>query len=161
MFTKKVQESEAINNKEEENEGEIEINSEDEYQRISKIDISEVKKEIDGKEFMFEILSNLHRNSLDKIIIEDSSIKNLKKVKSSLIRFVIITTQTSDSDMDIKISEKDITNEARENYYYPNFFIDRIKNRNISNFMNINRIRSDLSFIKNNHIGINIDVKRI
>ena len=158
---KKVQESEAINNKEEENEGETEINSEDEYQRISKIDISEVKKEIDGKEFMFEILSNLHRNSLDKIIIEDSSIKNLKKVKSSLIRFVIITTQTSDSDMDIKISEKDITNEARENYYYPNFFIDRIKNRNISNFMNINRIRSDLSFIKNNHIGINIDVKRI
>ena len=162
---KKSRESEEKNNKgnneEEENKSEKELKSEDDdNQIIQKIDISEIKMEIDGKDFLFEILKKITRSPFNKIIIEDSSIKNKKKVKSTLIRFVLITNQTSDSDIHIKISEKDISNEARENYYYPNFFIDSVKQRNISNFMNINRIRSDLSFLKTNQIGINIDVKK-
>ena len=158
-------ESEEKNNKEnkeeEENKSEEELSfEENDDQRIQKIDISGLKTEIDGKEFMFEMLKQIHRNSYHKIMIEDSSIKNKTKIKSSLIRFVLITNESLDNDIHIKIAEKDITNEARENYYYPKFFIDYIKKRNISNFLNINRIRSDLSFLKNHQIGINIDVKK-
>ena len=137
-----------------------EINSDDDNDRILKYDISEIKKEIDGKDFMFDIFRKMSRNSFEKVIIEDSSITNKNKIKSTLIRFIIISSQNVDNDMHIKLMEKDIPDDVKENYYYPNFFIDSIKQRNISNFLNINRIRSELPFLKPHHIGINIDIKK-
>ena len=50
--------------------------------------------------------------------------------------------------------------DVSKNYYYPEFFIDNLKEVNISIFMNLNRIRKDLNFLKTKHIGINIDVKK-
>ena len=145
---------------EEKNESESDNHSEEEEHRTFKIDISEIKKEIDGKEFMFELIRTFNRKSIGKYIIEDSSIKNKNRIKSTLIRFIILNAQPSESDMHIKISEKHISDQVRENYYYPSFFIDNIKRSNISNLLNINRIRKDLPFLKTNDIGINIDVKK-
>ena len=145
---------------EEENKSESPRSSDEDENRIGKIDVSDIKEEIDGKDFIFEITKKLQRSPLSKIIVENSSIKNKKKVKSSLIRFIILSTQQSDSDMHIRILEKEIPDDVRENYYYSNFFIDSIKKKNISNFCNLYRIRSDISFLKNNHIGINIDIKK-
>ena len=62
--------------------------------------------------------------------------------------------------MHIKVTQKDIPNTVKENYYYPDFFIDSVKKSSISNFMNLYRIRSDLPFLKSRHIGINIDIKK-
>ena len=137
-----------------------EINSDDDGYRILKYEISEIEKEIDGKDFMFDIIKKMKRNSIEKVIIEDPSITNKNKIKSTLIRFIIVGSQNTDNDMHIKIMEKDIPDEVKENYYYPKFFVDYIKSRNISNFLNINRIRSDLPFLKQHHIGISIDVKK-
>ena len=145
---------------EEKNESESDNHSEEEEHRTFKIDISEIKKEIDGKEFMFELIRTFNRKSIGKYIIEDSSIKNKNRIKTTLIRFIILNAQPSESDMHIKISEKHISDQVRENYYYPSFFIDNIKRNNISNLLNINRIRKDLPFLKTNDIGINIDVKK-
>ena len=131
----------------------------DEKHNIFKINVSNIKNEIDGKEFMFDMISKLTKYSFSKIDIIDNSIKDTKNVISSLIRFVIITTQSADSMLHINISEKNIPEETKENYYYAHFFKDNIKGRNISNFLNIYRIRNDLSFLKKNDIGINIDVK--
>ena len=143
---------------EEENKSESPRSSDEDDNRILKLDISDIKEELDGKEFIFDMTKKLQR--LSKIVIEDPSIKNKKNVKSSLIRFIILSTQSSDSDMHIKILEKEIPNDVRENYYYSNFFIDSIKKKNISNFCNLYRIRYDIPFLKNNHIGINIDIKK-
>ena len=137
--------------------------NEDEYENeneILKLDISECKQEIDGKQFMFDVTKKLARTNYSKIIYEDRSIKNLKKVKSSLIRFIIVNCHTSNNDMHIKVSQKEIPNEVKDNYYYPKFFVDNIKAMDITNFMNLNRIRSDLPFLKSNNIGINIDIKK-
>ena len=104
------------------------------------------------------IIKNYHR--ISKVIIEDSSIKNKSKIKSSLIRFIIISLQSIDNDIHIAISKKDMPNEVKHNYYYPDNYIDYIKEMNISNFMNINRLRTDIKFLKSEQIGINIDVKK-
>ena len=143
---------------EEENKSESPRSSDEDDNRVLKIDISDIKEEVDGKDFIFDITKKLQR--LTKVVIEDPTIKNKKNVKSSLIRFIIVSTQSSDSDMHIKILEKDIPSDVRENYYYSNFFIDSIKKKNISNFCNLYRIRNDIPFLKNNHIGINIDIKK-
>ena len=135
----------------------LEGNSDDDEDRIFKVKISNVDMEIDGKEFMFNIKNKF--NSYNKIVIFDPSINDKKNVKSSLIRFIIISTQSTDSNLHIRISEKNIKMDTKENYYYPEFFVDGIRRRNISNFSNIYRIRNDLPFLKNNDIGINIDVK--
>ena len=138
-------------------ENELEKNSDDDEDRIFKVKISNVDMEIDGKEFMFNIKNKF--NSYNKIVIFDPSINDKKNVKSSLIRFIIISTQSTDSNLHIRISEKNIKMDTKENYYYPEFFVDSIRRRNISNFSNIYRIRNDLPFLRNNDIGINIDVK--
>ena len=93
--------------------------------------ISDIKKEVDGKEFIFDMTRKLNYNSYHKIIIEDSSIKNKNKVKSSLIRFIFMHIQQSDSEIHIKVLEKNMTDETRENYYYPSFVLDYIKTNNI------------------------------
>ena len=156
-------ENENEENKESQNEDNLngsDINSDEYDNSILKLDISECKQEIDGKQFIFNVLRKLTRESYSKIIFEDPSIKNYKKIKSSLIRFIMVSNQSSNSDMHIKVSHKDITNGVKENFYYPKFFVDNIKAKDISNFMNINRIRSDLPFLKSNSIGINIDIKK-
>ena len=148
-----------LNKKKIRNELEEKSDDDDEEHNIFKINVSNIKNEIDGKEFMFDMISKLTKYSFSKIDIIDNSIKDTKNVISSLIRFVIITTQSADSMLHINISEKNIPEETKENYYYAHFFKDNIKGRNISNFLNIYRIRNDLSFLKKNDIGINIDVK--
>ena len=55
----------------------------------------------------------------------------------------------------------DIPDDIKHNYYYPENYYDYIKERNISNFMNINRLRPDIKFLKLDHIGINIDVQKV
>ena len=145
---------------EEEEEDDEENNEEELYsdeEDSEKMDISIFNNELDGKEFMFKIIEKLQRTK--KIIIEDSSIENKENIKPSLIRFIILSTQDSESDIHIRISKNNIPNEINLNYYYPDFFIDNIKEKNISNFMNIFRIRNDLRFLGTKHIGINIDVK--
>ena len=103
---------------------------------------------------------NLVNSTSPKIIIGDSSVKDKKKAKSSLIKFIMLNYSNSNSDMHIKVSQKDTPNDVKDNYYYPDFFVDSVKHSNISNFMNLHRIRSDLPFLKSRHIGINIDIKK-
>ena len=156
-----IEESETKNDKEEEkeNKSENELDNLDD-DNIYTIDISKINKDIDSREFIIDIKEILKREEVYKVVIEDPSCKNKKNVKSSLIRFIFVSHINSDNDLVIKILEKEITIEAKENYYYPKFFFDSIKMKNNSNFMNINRIRSDLSFLKTSNIGTNIDVKR-
>jgi hypothetical protein len=158
----KIEEETEPKKEEDENKDEInndDINS-DEDNHCSKTDISKCNMEIDGKDFIFSVTKSLVNSTSPKIIIEDSSVKDKKKAKSSLIKFIMLSTSNSNSDMHIKVSQKEIPNEVKENYYYPNFFVDSVKHSNISNFMNLYRIRSDLPFLKSRHIGINIDIKK-
>jgi hypothetical protein len=159
--SKKEEETEL---KKEENENKNEIDNDDinsdEDNRCLKMDISKCNLEVDGRDFIFSAVKNLISHTSPKIIIEDSSVKEKKKAKSSLIKFIMLSQSNSNSDMHIKVSQKDTPNDVKENYYYPDFFVDSVKHSNISNFMNLYRIRNDLPFLKSRHIGINIDIKK-
>ena len=158
---KKEEEKIEEENKEEEQKEE-EDNEElwsDDNDRIIKYDISNINFEIDGKDFMMNVIKKINR--VTKVVIEDSSIKNKSKIKSSLIRFIIISLQSSENGIHITVSKKDIPEDIKHNYYYPENYYDYIKERNISNFMNINRLRPDIKFLKLEQIGINIDVQKV
>ncbi len=72
----------------------------------------------------------------------------------------MLNLTSQQSPMQIQITQKDIPDDVRENYYYQLTFWDLLKGEDASNFLNINRLRSDLPFLKKNHIGININIKK-
>ena len=159
---KNEEKNEEENEEKKEDEKNSDINDDDESSdMIYKIDLSEVKCSIDGKDFIkWATLDNLKRRCR-KFIIEDSNIKDTNNVKSSLIRFYILSFQGMLNLLKIKVSEKDLPDEVKFNYYYPNYYLDSVEANNMSNFMNVNRVRSDLPFLKSNYIGINIDCKKM
>ena len=62
--------------------------------------------------------------------------------------------------MVMRISQNNIPDDVKQNYYYPLSFWDFFRGEDASNFMNIYRIRNDLPFLKKKQIGINIDIKK-
>ena len=133
-------------------------NSDDDDFAIKKIDISDIDSEIDGKDLMFKVCKILTSIN-QKIIIEDSSITNKKNVIPCLIRYILINSQSSTSDIEVELGEKNIIPDIHHNYYLPLFIVDKINPRNISNYLNLNVIRNDLSFLKYNNISNNISLK--
>ena len=65
------------------------------------------------------------------------------------------------NSMNIQITQKDIPDDVKPNYYHCLQFWDFLKADDTSNFLNINRIRTDLPFLKKNQIGININIKNL
>ena len=131
-------------------------------EKSSKLDISEINHELDKKDFLIEILRKylLDRNILE---IKDSSFsekKKKRKIKSTLIRFIMLNLTTQQSPMLIQISQKDIPVDVQNNFYHQLSFWDVLKYKEASNFLNIYRIRDDLPFLKKKQIGINIDIKK-
>ena len=128
---------------------------------IFKIDLSDVKYPIDSKNFIKWATIEKLRIHYRKVIVEDSNIKDINNVKSSLIRFYILSNQNILNKLKVKVSEKDLPTEVKFNYYYPSFYLDSVEANSMSNLMNVNRIRSDLPFLKSSYIGINIDCKKV
>ena len=146
------------NNKENENNDNENKDSDIDIIRDKEIYISEVNNELDKNKFLREILRK-HLFSKNKVIIKNNN-KKKAKGKSSLIRFIMLNITPQQSPMQIQITQKDIPDDVKENYYYQLSFWDLLKAEDASNFLNINRIRSDLPFLKKNHIGININIKK-
>ena len=146
------------NNKENENNDNENKDSDIDIIRDKEIYISEVNNELDKNKFLREILRK-HLFSKNKVIIKNNN-KKKAKGKSSLIRFIMLNITPQQSPMQIQITQKDIPDDVKENYYYQLSFWDLLKAEDASNFLNLNRIRSDLPFLKKNHIGININIKK-
>ena len=131
-----------------------------------KLDISKVNHELDKKDLLLEI-TRKYRIERNYLTITNSSFSEKKeknekkiKVKSTLIRFTILNLTTQESPMVMRISQNNIPDDVKQNYYYPLSFWDFFRGEDASNFMNIYRIRNDLPFLKKKQIGINIDIKK-
>ena len=122
------------------------------------LELKDIKYELDKKQFLKDIVKKyLYRKG--KVTIKNPDKKDIKG-KSTLIRFHMLNVSSQQSPMQILISQKDIPDDVRENYYYPQVFWDLLKAEDAQNFLNIYRIRNDLPFLKKEHIGININIKR-
>ena len=122
--------------------------------------------ELDKKDLLLEI-TRKYRIERNYLTITNSSFSEKKeknekkiKVKSTLIRFTILNLTTQESPMVMRISQNNIPDDVKQNYYYPLSFWDFFRGEDASNFMNIYRIRNDLPFLKKKQIGINIDIKK-
>ena len=146
------------NNKENEKDNNESEDSDIDIIRDKEIYISEVNNELDKNKFLREMLRK-YLFSKNKVIIKNND-KKKTKGKSSLIRFIMLNLTSQQSPMQIQITQKDIPDDVSENYYYQLTFWDLLKGEDASNFLNINRLRSDLPFLKKNHIGININIKK-
>ena len=149
----KDKENKDENNPEEDNES---IDSDTDSN--AELDITEVNNELDKNKFLKEILRK-YLYQKGQLIINNPDKKNIKG-KSSLIRFQMLNITTQQSPMQIQINQKEIPDDVKENYYYQPVFWDLLKAEDASNFLNIYRLRNDLPFLKKDHIGVNINIKR-
>ena len=116
---------------------------------VDKFDFSEKNE----NSFIYSTL----RNSSENIILENKSLKDKNKVKSTLVRFIFTNTRDSQQYYRaiLKISDK-FEEKRKANCFTPLMMFAKIDENDISNFYNIVRIRGDLPFLKRNDISISI-----
>ena len=98
------------------------------------------------------------RNGIKSYVLEDNSIKDKNKVKSTLIRYIFVNESHYDKEFKATLKSKNITNLKKLNYFSPDEIFDEVKENDISNFNNLYRLRADLPFLKQDSIIINIDL---
>ena len=101
---------------------------------------------------------SLFGRSVRAYILEDNSLKDKNKVKSTLIRFVFSKITSSDKKFQAEIRQTNsISRIEKINYFSPKKVLDTVEGNNISNFHSIYRLRGDLPFLKDENIGITIN----
>jgi len=132
---------------------EIETEIEGDLDRKStnrKYDISEVNES--------SLIYNKFSNGIESYVLEDNSIKDKSKVKSTLIRYIFVNESRFDKEFKAVFKNKNISNLKKLNFFSPDEVYDKVKERNITNFSNLYRLKGDLPFLKQDSIIINIDL---
>ena len=138
--------------KEEKMETEID-NSLEEDKNAEKVDISEH----DENSYIYD--KNLRR----PIILEDQTLKDRNKVKSTLYRYIFTNVSQKARYFRAEFKEdKDYTIDklAKINYFIPPLIKDEVKGKNNVNFYNVARLKKNLPFIKRNDITISINFEK-
>ena len=88
------------------------------------------------------------------ILKENNGVINSKIIKSSIIRYYLISKNKNVFKIDInkKESNKDILN----NFYLPDFILNFVEENGCCNLFNIHRIKNEFRFLAQSSIGINI-----
>ena len=91
-------------------------------------------------------------------ILEDKSLKNKNKVKSTFVRFIFLKTDSHSKNFKATIKRQNSMSKLiKLNFFSPNLIADRVEGNDNINFHSIYRIKGDLPFIKNESISITID----
>ena len=88
------------------------------------------------------------------IVIENKDVLNKKIIKSSIIRYYLISKNKSVFKIEIikKESNKDILN----NFYLPDNIRSFVEENGFCNLLNIHRIKNEFNFLTPTSIGISI-----
>ena len=129
-------------------------NNEDNKYEILKLDFSilkEKKNELDFLSYINEII-NYKNNKM--IVIENKDVLNKKIIKSSLVRYYLISKNKNVFKIEInkKESNKDILN----NFYLPDNIHNLVEENGFCNLFNVYRIKNEFRFLAQSSIGINI-----
>ena len=115
-----------------------------------KYDISQVNES--------SLIYKKFRNGIKSYILEENSIKDKSKVKSTLIRYYFVNESQNDKEFKATLMHKNISNLKKLNFFSPEDIFDEVKENNITNFNNLYRLRADLPFLKQDNIVININL---
>ena len=129
---------------------ETEINDRYDYKNNTrKFDVSEKNE----NSFIF----NMFNQRTSVVILEDKSVRNKNKVKSTLLRFTFVNGGSSDKKFTASIKKQSSSNIIKINYFIPKEVNDKVEHRNMVNFSSTYRIRGDLPFLKKEDIAISIN----
>ena len=129
-----------------ENEKEIEISK-----GTIKYDISEENEN--------SIIYNIYDEEINNYIIEDKNKKDNGKAKNTLIRFILTNNGLGEKYFRAQIKfNKKIKNEIQLNIICPKEIKDHIEGNNIKSFLNLQRLRNDLDFIRKDDITISLNL---
>ena len=157
----KKEDGEKKEEKKENEEEEEEKNEEKEAEENIETEIDgELDKKNHEKRDISECTENnfIYRKSKLPIILEDKTLKDKNKVKSTLIRFVFTNEDVCQKSFKAKIKRSDIKEIVRLNCFLPQYVFDKIKAKDMTNFFNVIRIKSDLPFMNRDDGSINIDM---
>ena len=116
---------------------------------VDKFDISEKNE----NSFIYRVFNEEDLN----IILEDKSLKNRNKVKSTLFRFIFTNKDGREKYYRASLNySKKFDVKKKINFFIPNSIFAKIGPNDISNFYNIMRIRGDLPFLKRDDVNISI-----
>ena len=134
------------------------LEDKDQEKNTIKIDITNKKYKLDENDLILNINEKL--NEYKKFIIEDRMIEDKNKGINSLVRYIFINKKFFKNRFraNIKIN-KYLNEETLNNMCIPILSIDYALGVNYADFLDINRIKKDESFIEKNSISMNIKSK--
>ena len=118
-------------------------------------DFSIFKGKKSEKELIVEINELLEEN--EKVIIENDELKNEKDIKNCLIRYYILSKKKN-TLVKLKEQKMEMSKDIENNYYMPELVIDSVLKNEVSNAINIHRIKDKLKFLNLNDLGVGIVV---
>jgi hypothetical protein len=130
-------------------ETEIDNSLEKEKRNVDKYDVSEKNE----NSFIYRVFDDEMN-----IILEDKSLKDKNKVKSTLYRFIFTNKDGREKYYRAILKSKKIDDKIKANSFIPPMVFAKIGPNDISNFYNIMRIRGDLPFLKRGDANISISL---
>ena len=129
-------------------------NNEDKMYEILNFDFSILKEKKNELDFLTYIEEKINYKNNKMIVIENKDVLNKKIVKSSLLRYYIISKNRNVFKIEInkKESNKDILN----NVYLPDSIHNFVEGNGFCNLFNIHRIKNEFRFLTTSSIGISI-----
>ena len=130
------------------------INNEDnKYEKLI-LDFSIIKEKKNEKDFLFFVNQNINNNKM--IVIENKDVLNKKIIKSSIIKYYLISKNKS--VFKIEINKKELNKDILNNFYLPDNIYSFVEENGFCNLMNIHRIKNEFNFLALKSIGISIRV---
>ena len=126
-------------------------NEDNEYNKLI-LDFSILKEKKNEQAFLSFISENM--NNYKMIEIENKNVLNKKIIKSSLIRYYLISKIKNVVKVDIIKNEtnKDILN----NFYLPDTIFNYVEEKGFCNLLNTHRIKIEFNFLTQRSIGLNV-----
>ena len=119
-----------------------------------KLDFSIIKEKKNEKDFLSYINQIINYNNNKMIVIENKDVINKKIIKSSLIRYYIISKNKK--VFKIEINKKETNRDILNNFYLPDIIYNFVEESGFCNLLNIHRIKNEFKFLTSNSIGISI-----
>ena len=128
-------------------------NVDNKYEKLI-LDYSVLKEKKNEKDFLSYVNENINYKYNKMIVIENKDVINKKIIKSSLIRYYLISKNKN--VFKIEINKKDSNKDILNNFYLPDNIHDFVEEKGCCNLLNIHRIKNELNFLTQSSIGISI-----
>ena len=128
-------------------------NEDNKYQQL-KLDFSIIKEKKNEIDFLSYINQTINYNNNKMIVIENKDVLDKKIIKSSIIRYYIISKNKN--VFKIEINKKESNRDILNNFYLPDIIHNFVEGNGFCNLLNIHRIKNEFKFLTPSSIEINI-----